>query len=277
MKNIKFSICIPNYNYGSYIGETIKSVLNQTYENYEIIVVDNASTDDSLSVIKSFKDSRIKFFENNYNIGFSPNLDRATEKAEGDYIILLSSDDIMKKDALSEYSVIINLNEKYHPNIVIFGTSDVIDGDGVVFGEKNAKTTDVERYVNEKNISPLNSNTEEFEVYNGHDLLKGVLKANFQPLGQFWTTCYSKELYVTIEGYNNTMRIFPDAHFSHKLAFQNPKLIYIKKNLFSYRIHYSNQNKPSAYTQFLIDNFQFTLSYPPKDLQLIGLEKKRFG
>ena len=61
MKNIKFSICIPNYNYGSYIGETIKSVLNQTYENYEIIVVDNASTDDSLSVIKSFKDSRIKF------------------------------------------------------------------------------------------------------------------------------------------------------------------------------------------------------------------------
>ena len=48
MKNIKFSICIPNYNYGSYIGETIKSVLNQTYENYEIIVVDNASTDDSI-------------------------------------------------------------------------------------------------------------------------------------------------------------------------------------------------------------------------------------
>ena len=51
MENLKFSICIPNYNYGSYIGETIKSVLKQTYKNYEIIVVDNASTDDEILLI----------------------------------------------------------------------------------------------------------------------------------------------------------------------------------------------------------------------------------
>lgn len=273
MENIKFSICIPNYNYANYIGETINSVLSQTYQNYEIIIIDNASTDDSLSVIKSFNDSRIKVFENVYNIGFSPNLDRATERAEGDYIILLSSDDIMKEDALHEYNSIINLNKKHHPNIVIFAASDVIDGDDAIFGKKNAKTTDVENYINEKNISPLNSNNEEFEIYAGHDLLRGVLTANFQPLGQFLTTCYSKELYNKIEGYNNTMRIFPDAHFSHKLAFQNPKLIYTKKNLFSYRIHYSNQNKSSADTQYLFDNFQFTLSYPQKDLQLINLDE----
>ena len=49
-----FSICIPNYNYGRYIGETIQSILNQTYQNFEIIVTDNASTDNSVKEIKSF-------------------------------------------------------------------------------------------------------------------------------------------------------------------------------------------------------------------------------
>ena len=214
--------------------------MKQTYENYEIIVVDNASTDDSLTVIKSFNDSRIKVFENVYNIGFSPNLDRATERAEGDYIILLSSDDIMKEDALNDYNSIINLNKKYHPNIVIFAASDIIDGDDVIFGEKMQKLL-MSKIILIKNISPLNLNNGEYEIYDGHELLKGVLTSNFQPLGQFLTTCYSKELYMKIEGYNNTMRIFPDAHFSHKLAFQNPKLIYIKKNLFSYRIHNNSQ------------------------------------
>ena len=64
MKDIKFSICIPNYNYAQYVGETIQSVLDQSYENFEIIIADNASEDDSLNVIKSFNDPRIKLIEN---------------------------------------------------------------------------------------------------------------------------------------------------------------------------------------------------------------------
>ena len=48
--NIKFSICIPNYNYANYIGETIQSVLNQTYSNFEIIIADNSSEDESVAV-----------------------------------------------------------------------------------------------------------------------------------------------------------------------------------------------------------------------------------
>ncbi len=99
-----FSICIPNYNYAHYIDQTIDSVLSQTFQDFEIIIADNASTDNSLEVIQSYDDPRIKLVLNQYNVGFAPNLDRATENTTGQYILLLSSDDIMKPGALTRYA-----------------------------------------------------------------------------------------------------------------------------------------------------------------------------
>ena len=111
MNKPSFSICIPNYNYGDYIGETIQSVLNQSYQNFEIIVADNASTDNSVDVVKSFKDDRIRLIQNEINIGFSPNLQKATMYANGDFINLLSSDDLMKPNALETTQLqLINLD-----------------------------------------------------------------------------------------------------------------------------------------------------------------------
>ena len=82
-----FSICIPNYNYSKYIEETINSVLDQDFENYEIIVVDNDSTDESWEIIKRYSDhKKVKIFKNNFNIGFAPNLQKVTEKARGKFM-----------------------------------------------------------------------------------------------------------------------------------------------------------------------------------------------
>ena len=70
---MKFSICIPNYNYDQYIGETIQSVLDQDYGNFEIIIADNQSTDRSWGVIQEFaaKDNRVRAFQNAANLGFA--------------------------------------------------------------------------------------------------------------------------------------------------------------------------------------------------------------
>src|SRR5262245_28546178 len=95
-----FSVCIPNYNYEKFIGETIQSVLDQSFQDFEILVADNASTDDSVRVIQSFRSPQLRLLENRYNIGFSPNLDRATHDARGQHLLLLSSDDLMRRDAL---------------------------------------------------------------------------------------------------------------------------------------------------------------------------------
>ena len=142
-EKIKFSICIPNYNYADYIGITIQSVLNQSYSNFEIIVADNASEDNSIAVVKSFNDDRISILVNNYNVGFSPNLDKATQGAKGDYIILLSSDDIMNPGALEEYAKIIYNHKGDENDLVMMSACDIIDSHGIVFGEKQAMTGDV--------------------------------------------------------------------------------------------------------------------------------------
>lgn len=90
---MRVSICIPNYNHGMFIGKAIQSVLDQTYQDFEIIVVDDCSTDNSEEVIKSFKDPRIKFFRNERNLGMVPNTNKALKLAKGEFIGILNSDD----------------------------------------------------------------------------------------------------------------------------------------------------------------------------------------
>ena len=98
------SICIPNYNYGQYIGETIKSLLNQTHKNFELIISDNASTDNSMDVINSFSDPRIRVYENDRNIGGVANANKCFGYAKADYIAGFCSDDIYHR-RIVEYEV----------------------------------------------------------------------------------------------------------------------------------------------------------------------------
>ena len=103
---MRFSICIPNYNYARYLGQTIQSVLDQQDVEFELLVSDNASTDNSVAIVHGFADSRIRLKVNACNVGFAGNLDRVAEMATGDYMIMLSSDDIMHPRALSTYQSI---------------------------------------------------------------------------------------------------------------------------------------------------------------------------
>ncbi len=97
---LKFSICIPTYNGAKVIGETLRSILSQSFKNYEIIIVDDKSKDETERVVKNFKERRIKFFKNQVNLGYSRNLEECRKKATGDIIYLMGQDDILGKDAL---------------------------------------------------------------------------------------------------------------------------------------------------------------------------------
>lgn len=101
MDNLKFSICLPAYNGDSVIAETIQSILSQDFNNFELIIVDDNSKDNTESVVKSFKDKRIKYYKNQTNLGFQKNIRVARKKAIGDIIYLMAQDDILAKGALS--------------------------------------------------------------------------------------------------------------------------------------------------------------------------------
>jgi len=88
------SVVIPLYDRGDYIGEAIDSLLCQTYENIEIIVVDDCSTDEGRSVVESYRYDRVKLIKNKKNMGISYTRTRGLKVAGGEYIALLDSDDI---------------------------------------------------------------------------------------------------------------------------------------------------------------------------------------
>lgn len=104
MKKPLFSILIPAYKSAGIIGETIKSILDQTEKDFELIIVDDNSPDNTEEVIKKWqaKDSRIKYFRNVKNLGYSGNLKKCRELATGKYIYLMGNDDIISKFALEK-------------------------------------------------------------------------------------------------------------------------------------------------------------------------------
>ena len=96
------SIIMPSYNTANYIGETIQSVINQSYKNWELIIVDDCSTDNTDSVIKAINDPRIKYIKNEKNSGAAVSRNRALREARGRWIAFLDSDDLWYEEKLEK-------------------------------------------------------------------------------------------------------------------------------------------------------------------------------
>lgn len=91
----KLSVIMPNYNHAHYIGEALEAILGQSFKPSEVIVVDDASTDDSVNVIEKFvkRDPTVRLFKNEYNMGVLSSLNRGLQYASGDYIYFTAADD----------------------------------------------------------------------------------------------------------------------------------------------------------------------------------------
>ena len=88
------TVLMPVYNGARYLGEAIESILNQTYTNFEFLIIDDASTDDSVEIIKSYRDSRLRFVENSENLGQAETMNRGLRLALSQYIARMDQDDI---------------------------------------------------------------------------------------------------------------------------------------------------------------------------------------
>jgi glycosyltransferase involved in cell wall biosynthesis len=114
------SVLTTCYNRQHYIAEAIESVLASTFENFELIIVDDCSTDSTVEIARSYevRDSRVKVYVNKKNLGDYPNRNSAASYANGKYIKYLDSDDVMRKDCLE----VMVLQMELHQNCA-FGVS----------------------------------------------------------------------------------------------------------------------------------------------------------
>lgn len=127
------SVLMVNYNRGTTIGESIKSVLAQTYTDLELIIVDDGSTDDSCSVIESIKDSRIKLYRLEQNEHISHATNYGFQKVTGAYLARIDSDDVWYPQKLEKQITFLKNNPEYK---ICFAWIDLIDEYGNSINEQ---------------------------------------------------------------------------------------------------------------------------------------------
>jgi len=103
------TIGIPTYNSAHFLGDSLGSVLRQRLDDYEIVIVDNASTDNTQEIIRSFGNKHIRYFRNETNLGSRVNHNRCLEEARGTYFKFLGADDVLLDGVLSKQLSVLQL------------------------------------------------------------------------------------------------------------------------------------------------------------------------
>lgn len=132
------SVLIPAYNAEGRVSEAILSVLQQSFEDYEVIVLDDASDDNTYDVVSSFDDRRVTVVQNEENLGISRSRNKLISYASGDYVAWLDSDDRMVEDRL-ERQVAFFYDHAEHA--LVGGAIRIIDEDGEPIGKRTYPTT----------------------------------------------------------------------------------------------------------------------------------------
>ena len=128
---MKVLVVISYYNSELYLKEAINSILNQTYKNFELWLINDGSNDKSESIAKSIKDSRIKYFTNKKNIGLSKTLNNVIINSDHDYLVRMDSDDISYPNRIKKQIEVF----KKDPNIGICCSSRNIIGSNQRFND----------------------------------------------------------------------------------------------------------------------------------------------
>lgn len=206
------SVIINCYNGQKYLEESIKSVINQTYKNWEIIFWDNNSNDNSRKILKSFKDKRIKYFYSKQHNTLYKARNLAIKKSKGKFICFLDTDDKWLKNKLK---IQITKIKKYN--------FDVIFSNYFIKKEKNKNkflATDQKKFLNYKNLTQ--------ELLDHYFL--GIL-----------TVMVRRKLFLK-KKFNPRYQIIGDFDYFLNLSLKH-KFFYIKNPLAVYRIHSENFSK----------------------------------
>ncbi|MAF85421.1 MAG: glycosyl transferase family 2 [Dehalococcoidales bacterium] len=124
---MKVSVILPTYNRANMLTEAIDSALNQTFKDFELIIINNYSTDNTESVVKSYDDKRIRYFKNRNNGLVSVNRNYGIQKSRGEYTAFLDDDDLWLPEKLEKQVKLLDSNKELG---LVYSGSHVIDNKG---------------------------------------------------------------------------------------------------------------------------------------------------
>jgi glycosyltransferase involved in cell wall biosynthesis len=203
------SVAIPVFNGDNYISECIDSVLNQSYTNFELLIIDNCSTDDTQSIIKAYDDERIRYEKNSSNIGAINNFTKCVELAVGEYFVLLPHDDILLPGALLAF-----VNAMKNKNVgFVYSAMQLIDENGNLLHKK--------------------INYPDNMLFTSEEALKDLIK-NFMPIQ---CAMVRTSILRKIGGFDITYSLFSDIHVWLKVIFDGWGSYYINTPKSCLRAH----------------------------------------
>jgi len=253
--NIFFSIIIPTYNRDYCIEKTIASALNQTYNNYEIIIYDDGSTDNTRNVLEKYK-SKINYYHSE-NEGLVNTRKKAIELSTGNWIALLDSDDIWKSSYLEN---LVNIIQQFpERDFIISNFSNLDENGNEYFDQFNTMSDEWWSAISEskhKNLALLKD-----------DCYLAFLE--FQPVFPS-AASFSRTLYNKIGGMDSRVgkKLAEDAHFSRRMAAYGRVACNFEKNVYivkqadnmSSNIAINNLNRMEI-LEMLIENKQIPEKY----------------
>lgn len=207
----KVTIAIPTYNRSKYLPHAIESVLKQTYSNFDLLVVDNASTDNTREIMSSIRDKRIKYYRNELNIGMIGNWNRCLELAQTEIVWILHSDDLLTPFALE---LVVNAYNDSKA-AMIFG------------GYRNFTQVNGEEIKGEINTTPLF-----WEYQAGKAAIEKVIKEGIMCS----TVSIRKSVFEAIGGFDHQFSYSGDEEYWLRIAKQYD-IVYMDNVLAFYRRH----------------------------------------
>ncbi len=206
------SIAIPLYNCESHIRETIGSVLAQTFNDFELVVVDDQSPDRSAEIVKSFSDPRIRYKLNPERLGFFGNWNACLELMNGTYCKLLPHDDTLEPTCLEKQVKVLDENPEVE---LVHCARKIIDPEGKVVAVRRQK--------------------EPGGAKDSNASLRRIVRSGTNPLGEPAAVMFRRETKDRIEGFSDADMYSIDVEYWSRLLAEG-KRFYIDEVLCSFRV-----------------------------------------
>lgn len=239
----RVSVLISSYNHEKYVAAAIKSVLDQTYQDFEIVITDDGSTDETVKEIRKFKDPRIRLYEFEENRGAPLSVANCIDNAKGEYIAILSSDDVYVPEKLEKQVKFLDVNPEVW---AVFSYASPIDEKGNDFSSEDHYYSNIFKQPNRTRFEWLN-----YFFYNRNCLCHPSVLAR-------------REVYSKIGYPDSRFRQIGDLNIWVKLCLRH-EIHILPENLVKFRIREGEKNisgdKPEVHVRSVFEFSQILKNY----------------